>query len=71
VAARNRDGIVMALRHRTLPLFGLQFHPESILTPDGQTLLRNFLALSAGSIMPLAKVRNSGLSNRPARRRAR
>jgi anthranilate synthase/aminodeoxychorismate synthase-like glutamine amidotransferase len=47
--ARNRDGIVMALRHARLPLFGLQFHPESILTPDGQTLLANFLAV------PLAK----------------
>ena len=37
------DGIVMALRHRRLPVFGVQFHPESILTPDGQTLLANFL----------------------------
>ena len=43
VSARNKDGIVMALRHRRLPIFGVQFHPESILTPDGQTLLRNFL----------------------------
>jgi anthranilate synthase/aminodeoxychorismate synthase-like glutamine amidotransferase len=43
VSARTRDGIVMALRHRTLPVFGVQFHPESILTPDGQTLLGNFL----------------------------
>jgi len=43
VCARTRDGIVMALRHQRLPVFGLQFHPESILTPDGQTLLGNFL----------------------------
>jgi anthranilate synthase/aminodeoxychorismate synthase-like glutamine amidotransferase len=47
VIARTRDGIVMAIRHRKLPVFGVQFHPESILTPDGQTLLRNFLAVEA------------------------
>jgi anthranilate synthase component 2 len=45
VSAHTRDGIVMALRHRRLPVFGVQFHPESILTPDGQTLLRNFLEI--------------------------
>ena len=43
VSARTRDGIVMALRHARLPVFGVQFHPESILTPAGQTLLKNFL----------------------------
>ena len=34
----------MALRHHSLPIEGLQFHPESIATPEGKTLLRNFLA---------------------------
>jgi anthranilate synthase component 2 len=43
VSAKTRDGIVMALRHTRLPVFGVQFHPESILTPEGQTLLDNFL----------------------------
>ena len=47
VSARTKDGIVMALRHAKLPIFGVQFHPESILTPDGQTLLRNFLHAAA------------------------
>ncbi|HWE23199.1 MAG TPA: aminodeoxychorismate/anthranilate synthase component II [Myxococcales bacterium] len=47
ISARTRDGIVMALRHRALPVFGVQFHPESILTPAGQTLLRNFLEVRA------------------------
>jgi anthranilate synthase/aminodeoxychorismate synthase-like glutamine amidotransferase len=47
VSARTHDGIVMALRHVKLPVFGVQFHPESILTPDGQTLLGNFLRARA------------------------
>jgi anthranilate synthase/aminodeoxychorismate synthase-like glutamine amidotransferase len=37
------DGEVMAVRHRTLRVVGVQFHPESVLTPDGSTLARNFL----------------------------
>ncbi len=45
VSARTKDGIVMALRHVKLPVFGVQFHPESILTPDGQVLLGNFLGV--------------------------
>jgi para-aminobenzoate synthetase component 2 len=45
VSARTPDGIVMGIRHRHLPLEGVQFHPESILTEYGNTLLQNFLSL--------------------------
>ena len=37
-------GVLMAMRHRTLPVDGVQFHPESVLTPEGRRLLENFLA---------------------------
>ncbi len=43
ITARTEDGEVMAVQHREHPIFGLQFHPESILTPDGKTILRNFM----------------------------
>ena len=43
VTAESEDGLVMALRHRELPVEGVQFHPESILTTGGHDLLRNFL----------------------------
>ena len=43
VTARTADGVIMAMRHRALPLEGVQFHPESVLTPDGPRLLANFL----------------------------
>ena len=45
VSAESPDGLVMALRHRELPVEGVQFHPESILTQHGKRLLQNFLAL--------------------------
>ncbi len=47
VVARTSEGEIMALRHRTLPLWGVQFHPEAVLTEHGYVLLRNFLSLSA------------------------
>ncbi|GBD11371.1 Aminodeoxychorismate synthase component 2 [bacterium HR23] len=43
VSARTATGLIMGLRHRSLPIEGVQFHPESIATPHGKALLRNFL----------------------------
>ena len=43
VTAQTADGEVMAVEHREYPIYGVQFHPESILTPDGSRMLRNFL----------------------------
>jgi anthranilate synthase/aminodeoxychorismate synthase-like glutamine amidotransferase len=45
LAARTDDGTVMGVRHRTHPIHGVQFHPESVLTSEGRTLLRNFLEM--------------------------
>jgi len=45
VTAWTGDGEVMAVMHREYPVFGLQFHPESILTPDGAKILENFLKI--------------------------
>ncbi len=47
VSAYTSDGEIMGVRHRTLPTEGVQFHPESVLTPEGDRLLRNFLDLDA------------------------
>ncbi|MBX6328461.1 MAG: aminodeoxychorismate/anthranilate synthase component II [Pseudolabrys sp.] len=47
VNAETRDGLVMGLMHRSLPVHGVQFHPESIASEHGQTILRNFLDIAA------------------------
>jgi anthranilate synthase/aminodeoxychorismate synthase-like glutamine amidotransferase len=49
VTARSDDGLVMAIAHRELPAWGVQFHPESVLTPEGEILIANFLRLSPAS----------------------
>jgi anthranilate synthase/aminodeoxychorismate synthase-like glutamine amidotransferase len=50
--AWTQDGILMGLRHRTLPVWGVQFHPESIASEHGHRLLGNFLAIARGSNEP-------------------
>ena len=47
--AWTADGLMMGLRHRTLPVFGVQFHPESIASQHGHAILANFLAIARGS----------------------
>lgn len=46
-AETTDDGEIMGVRHRELPVYGIQFHPESIMTPTGKRILRNFLKLAA------------------------
>lgn len=46
VIATSKDGEVMAVQHKEYPVYGLQFHPESILTPDGRKILENFLTIT-------------------------
>ncbi|MGH7641487.1 MAG: anthranilate synthase component II [Candidatus Dormibacteria bacterium] len=50
VTAETEDGLVMGLQHRSLPRFGVQFHPESILTPEGPELIAGFLSQIGASV---------------------
>jgi para-aminobenzoate synthetase component II len=59
VTATTRSGIIMALSHKTLPLHGVQFHPESVLTQGGHRLLANWLAMCG---LPDPEARSAGLS---------
>jgi anthranilate synthase component 2 len=45
VIARDGEGQIMALKHKTYAVYGVQFHPESILTPDGKNIIKNWLAM--------------------------
>ena len=59
VTCSTANGIIMGLRHKTLPLHGVQFHPESVLTQGGHRLLANWLEVCG---MPDAEARSAGLS---------
>lgn len=59
ITSRTRDGVIMGLRHRQAPIYGVQFHPESVLTEGGYRLLANWLAVSG---LPEAQERAVGLS---------
>lgn len=50
VDAESEDGEIMGMHHATLPVYGVQFHPESVLTPSGKRLLRNFMDITDGKL---------------------
>ncbi|HLZ72660.1 MAG TPA: aminodeoxychorismate/anthranilate synthase component II [Dehalococcoidia bacterium] len=51
VSARSESGVIMGVRHRRFAVEGIQFHPESIMTPNGKDLLRNFLAMDEAAVV--------------------
>ena len=64
LTAWTEDGLVMGTQHRELPRYGVQFHPESILTPEGPTLVRNFLSLTDLNVV--GRRMGVGVGSRPA-----
>ena len=72
VVARDEDGNIMAIAHRTKPIYGLQFHPESILTAGGKKMMENFFALSSRwssalpSILPMDDNNAGNIARQPA-----
>jgi anthranilate synthase component II len=65
VTARSDSGVIMAVQHRDYPVFGVQFHPESILTEYGKELLRNFLSVRSrgDELSTHESVANSGIDD--------
>jgi anthranilate synthase component 2 len=70
VTAETDDGLVMGLAHTSLPIHGVQFHPESIASEHGHLILRNFLDLAAAWNSAAGRRENTRPANEPARRRA-
>ncbi|MCR4759327.1 MAG: bifunctional anthranilate synthase component II/anthranilate phosphoribosyltransferase [Oscillospiraceae bacterium] len=65
ITATADDGEIMAVQHKEYPVYGLQFHPESILTPEGKQMLRNFLQCTSGQ-MPEAPAARPAADTAPA-----
>ncbi|AEE91766.1 bifunctional protein:[Includes: para-aminobenzoate synthase glutamine amidotransferase component II (ADC synthase); anthranilate synthase component II] [Tepidanaerobacter acetatoxydans Re1] len=51
VISETDDGEIMAVKHDKYPIYGVQFHPESILTPDGKHIIQNFLSMTKGALL--------------------